>query len=226
MQVPAHGTVMPCTMKQLASVQIVEFSPPCEMGTIIQRTQRFLEDTSPQVVEASIGEQLHTGIARLEGRAYMQGREYNEPQGVFTSNRIQRVQGVLTGDSIINLVYLLEARYRPSSAFLCSENAVRDLKRLKDGNGRFLYEDSLAAGVPARLIGYPLHTDPDAPDNQLMYGDFKEGYIIQGRPFISILRDPFSQKPHCLFHATHKTGGQVNNGEALKILEYTDADEC
>lgn len=226
MQVPSHGTVMPCTMKQLASVQMVEFSPPCEMGTIIQRTQRFLDDTAPEVVEASIGEQLHTQIRNLEGRAYMQGREHNEPQGVFASNRIQRTQAVLSADSVIDLVYLLDARYRSSGAFLCCPDAVRDLKRLKDRDGRFLYEDSLAAGVPARLIGYPCHTDPDAPDKHLMFGDFREGYVIQGRPFISILRDPFGQKPHVLFHATHKTGGMVNNGEALKIMEYTDADEC
>ncbi len=226
MRVPSHGTVIPCTMKQLASVQMVEFSPPCEMGIIIQRTQRFLDDTAPEVVEASIGEQLYTQIRNLEGRAYMQGREHNEPQGVFASNRIQRVKcAELDADAIIDLVYRLEARYRHSGAFLCCPDAVRDLKRLKDRDGRFLYEDSLAAGVPARLIGYPCHTDPDAPEKQLMFGDFHEGYLIQSRPFISILRDPFSQKPHVLFHATHKTGGQVNNGEALKILEFTHDDE-
>jgi len=221
------GPYIPCTMKQLATIHMVEHSVPYEIGTIIQRNQRWLDETPPEVIVTAIGQELYEGLRRIEGKAYMVGRNHDEPQGVFCSNRVQRVNtALLDSDAIIDLVYRLDARYRPSSAFLCSENTARDVKRLKDRDGRFLFQDSLAAGVPARLIGYPLHVDPDAPDGQLMFGDFREGYRIDARPWITVLRDPFSQKPHVLFHATMKTGGEVDNSEALKILEYTDAEEA
>ena len=222
---PSINPYIPCTMRMLATLQVVEHSLPYEMGAIIQRTQRFLDETPPGVAESLIGTEMCDQIKRLEGKAYMVGRSYDEPQGVFTSNRIQRLAGFLLSDTLIDLIYTLEARYRPSSAFLCNENTARHVKRLKDANGRFLFEDSLAAGVPARLLGYPLHTDPDAPDSQIMFGDFREGYLIQMRPSIKILRDPFSQKPHVLFWATHKVSGEVNESEALKVLEFTHAPE-
>ncbi|RMH22112.1 MAG: phage major capsid protein [Gammaproteobacteria bacterium] len=223
LKVPTIGPYLPCTMKQLATVVMVEYSPPYEMGAIIQRSQRFLDDSMPEIITASIGEELYTRIRQLEGRAYMIGARYDEPPGVFTSQRIQRSHSDLSANAVIDLVYTLEARYRPSSAFLCSENTLREVRRLQDADGRFLYQDSLAPGVPARLIGYPCYTDPDAPDRQLMFGDFREGYRIDAQPYFTILRDPFSQKPHVLFHATHKTGGKVENDEALKILEWNNA---
>lgn len=223
--IPTFGPYLPCIMKQLASVTVVEYSPPYDLGTIIQRSQRWLDDALPEVVEASMGEELYGNIRRLEGKAYMVGREWNEPQGVFTSERIQRLKATLGSDAIITLIYALTAQHRASAAFLCSENTVRTLKRLKDGDGRFIFEHAVAAGVPDRMLGYPLYVDPDAPDKQLMFGNFREGYNIDSRPFITILRDPFSQKPHVLFHATHKTGGEVKDEEALRILEWEHAEE-
>lgn len=219
------GPYMPCTMKQLATIHLVEHSVPYELGTIIQRNQRWLDETPPELVVTAIGQELYEGLRQIEGKAYMVGREYNEPQGVFCCERIQRVKcALLDSDAIIDLVYRVNAQHRASAAFLCSENTARHVKRMKDSDGRFLFSDSLAAGVPARLIGYPLHVDPDAPDGQLMFGDFREGYRIDARPWITILRDPFSQKPHVLFHATMMTGGEVANDVALKILDFTDAE--
>ena len=89
------GPYIPCTMKQLATIHMVEHSVPYEIGTIIQRNQRWLDETSPEVIVTAIGQELYEGLRRIEGKAYMTGRNYDEPQGVFCSNRIQRVQCAL-----------------------------------------------------------------------------------------------------------------------------------
>ena len=223
-QVPSLGSVMPCTMQRIASVQHVEFAPH-ELGTIIRRTQQFLDDAEPSYLEMSIGEELHTNIQRSQGRAFMVGQAHNEPQGVFRNVLIERKQSELTADHVIDFMYMLLSSYRRKAAFLCSEFTVKKLKRLQDSEGRFLYQEGLTALDPGTLLGYPVHTDPDAPEGELMFGNFEEGYLIQGRPFITILRDPFSQKPYVLFHAIHKIGGQVNNAQAIKILEFPHGNE-
>ena len=90
------------------------------------------------------------------------------------------------------------------------------LKQLTNGRGQHLYSEN-----PGRLSGYRCYTDPDVPENQIMFGDFRQGYLIQGHCCLKILRQPSPKEPKVLFHVNHEMDGRVNNSEALKILEYT-----
>ena len=44
----------------------------------------------------------------------------------------------------------------------------------------------------------------------IAFGDFGAGYTIAERPDLRVLRDPFSAKPHVLFYATKRVGGDVD----------------
>ena len=99
------------------------------------------------------------------------------------------------------------------------------LRKLKDADGRFLWTDGLAAGTPAMLLGYRVVIAEDMPDvaansMSVLFGDFSKGYTIAERPDMRILRDPFSAKPHVLFYATKRVGGDVSDFAALKALKF------
>ena len=70
--------------------------------------------------------------------------------------------------------------------------------------GGFVYRGS---GV-ANLAGY------------YVFGDFASGYTVAERPDLRVLRDPFSAKPHVLFYATKRVGGDVSDFAAIKILKF------
>ena len=94
---------------------------------------------------------------------------------------------------------------------------------MKDADGRFLWSDGLAAGEPARLMGYAVLICEDMPDVAagtfpIAFGDFNAGYTIAERPDLRILRDPFSAKPHVLFFATKRVGGDISDYAAIKLL--------
>ena len=100
------------------------------------------------------------------------------------------------------------------------------VRKLKDADGRFLWSDGLAAGEPARLMGYPVLVAEDMPDiatdaYAIAFGDFGAGYTVAERPEIRILRDPFSAKPHVLFYATKRVGGDVSDFAAIKLLKFS-----
>jgi HK97 family phage major capsid protein len=83
----------------------------------------------------------------------------------------------------------------------------------------------LAAGEPARLMGYPVLIGEDMPDiasgtTAIAFGDFTKGYTVAERPDLRILRDPFSAKPHVLFYATKRVGGDVSDFAAIKLLKF------
>jgi HK97 family phage major capsid protein len=100
------------------------------------------------------------------------------------------------------------------------------VRRLKDNDGRFLWSDGLAAGEPARLLGYPVLIAEDMPDiatgaDAIAFGDFASGYTVAERPDVRVLRDPFSAKPNVLFYATKRVGGDVSDFAAIKVLKFS-----
>ena len=43
---------------------------------------------------------------------------------------------------------------------------------------------------------------------------------VAERPDLRVLRDPFSAKPHVLFYATKRVGGDVSDYAAIKLLKF------
>lgn len=65
--------------------------------------------------------------------------------------------------------------------------------------------------------------DIAADSHSIAFGNFREGYTIVDRAGISMLRDPFSAKPHVLFYTRKRVGGGVTNFEAIKTLKFGTA---
>ena len=66
----------------------------------------------------------------------------------------------------------------------------------------------------------------DMPDissdaTAVAFGDFRAGYTVAERPDLRVLRDPFSAKPHVLFYATKRVGGDVSDFAAIKLLRFS-----
>ena len=74
-------------------------------------------------------------------------------------------------------------------------------------------------------MGYAVVVAEDMPDAEsdsfsIAFGDFNAGYTIAERPDLRVLRDPFSAKPHVLFYATKRVGGDVSDFAAIKLLKF------
>src|SRR5690606_27527909 len=100
---------------------------------------------------------------------------------------------------------------------------IRKMKATNDD--RYLWEPSLQAGQPDRLLGYPVRIDQFMPKLEsgslsLAFGDFREAYIIVDRIGIRTLRDPYTAKPYVRFYSTKRTGGGAVNFEAVKFIKF------
>ncbi len=71
----------------------------------------------------------------------------------------------MTVDNLIDLVYSLKAPYRRNAKFLMKDSTISALRKLKDSNGVYLWQPSVQAGQPDRLLGYPLYTSPYVPES-------------------------------------------------------------
>ncbi|MFZ5964708.1 phage major capsid protein [Thalassococcus sp. BH17M4-6] len=211
--------------------------PLYELNALPKASQRLLDDSAFDI-EAWLAGRIADKFARAEAAAFVSGDGVDKPRGfldhatvdndVWTWGNIGYVPtgvdgGVGDGDAIIDLVYALGAQYRAAASFVMNSKTAGALRKLKDADGRHLWSDGFSAGEPARLLGYPVLIAEDMPDiasgaDAIAFGDFGSGYTIAERPDLRVLRDPFSAKPHVLFYATKRVGGDVSDFAAIKLL--------
>ncbi len=213
--------------------------PLHELSALPKVSQRLLDDSAFDI-ETWMAGRIADTFARAEAAAFVGGNGVDKPTGFLTHPTVDNdswswgnLGYVATGsngdlgdvDAIVDLVYALGAQYRANGSFVMNSKTAGQVRKLKDGDGRFLWSDGLATGEPARLMGYPVLIAEDMPDVatdslSIAFGDFSAGYTIAERPDLRVLRDPFSAKPHVLFFATKRVGGDVSDFAAIKLLKF------
>jgi len=94
-------------------------------------------------------------IAEEEDKAITAGSGTGQPLGLINCTlRTVACSGNLGFDDIINLIYALPSKYRVKGKFLVHNNNVRELRKLKDADNRYIWQDAVAPGQPATIYGY------------------------------------------------------------------------
>lgn len=235
------GSATETSTPQLERISI----PLHELSALPKASQRLLDDSAFDV-EGWLAARIADKFSRAEGVAFISGDGIDKPKGFLTYTAVDNASWawgdlgyVATGadgdfaaadpaDAIVDLVYSLGARYRANASFVMNSKTAGAVRKMKDADGRFLWSDGLAAGEPARLMGYPVLVAEDMPDiasdaTAIAFGDFNAGYTVAERPDLRILRDPFSAKPHVLFYATKRVGGDVSDFAAIKLLKFASS---
>jgi len=214
--------------------------PLHELSALPKASQRLLDDSAFDI-ETWLAGRIADKFARAEADAFINGDGVDKPTGILTHPAVDNeawswgnLGYVPTGadgdfggpDAIMDLVYAVGARYRANGSFVMNSRTASAVRKMKDSDGRFLWSDGLSAGEPSRLLGYRVLIAEDMPDmasdaTALAFGDFAAGYTVAERPDLRILRDPFSAKPHVLFYATKRIGGDVSDFAAIKLLKFS-----
>lgn len=213
-----------------------------ELSASPKASQRLLDDAAFDV-EGWLAERIADKFTRAENDAFINGDGVDKPRGFLNHADVANdswtwgnVGYVATGedgdfasidpaDAIVDLIYSLGAQYRANAAFVMNSKTAGAVRKMKDSDGRFLWAETMTAGQPARLMGYPVVVAEEMPDiasgaNAIAFGDFGLAYTIAERPDLRVMRDPFSAKPHVLFYASKRVGGDVTDFAAIKLLKF------
>lgn len=216
--------------------------PLHELSAMPKASQRLLDDAAFDL-ENWLASRIAERFSRAEAAAFINGDGIDKPRGILTypkapnasasdsligtvsSGALADFSAERPADGLIDLVYALGAEYRANASFVMNSKTAGAVRKIRDADGRFLWSDSLAAGEPARLLGYPVVVCEDMPDidadsASIMFGDFAAAYTIAERPDLRVLRDPFSAKPHVLFYATKRVGGGLTDARAVKMMTF------
>ena len=201
-----------------------------KLGTMIKVSDELLND-SVFNIESYISTEFARRIGAKEEEAFLIGDGDGKPTGVFAATGGAQV-GVtaasataLTADEVIDLVYSLKAPYRKNAAFIMNDATIKAIRKLKDGQGQYLWQPSLTAGTPDTLLNYPVYTSAFAPSIEagaktIAFGDYKYYWIAdrQGRSF-KRLNELFATTGQVGFLASQRVDGKLILPEAIKVLQ-------
>jgi len=229
---PSLGKIMPAEGEIYANARI---------------TQWLLNDSKFNL-DAFIRENILDEFAVQEGTAFVSGDGVNKPRGFLTHDTAATdddtrpfgtMQYVPTGvaadlndvsnngvDALINLVYAVRPSYRagPGVGWMMNSTTASKVRKLKDNDDRYLWQESTQAGQPPMLLGYPVAMEENMPTVSanafpIAFGNWRRGYRIVDRLGTRILRDPYTDKPFVHFYLTKRVGGGMADSNSIKLLK-------
>ncbi|WP_082524003.1 phage major capsid protein [Methylobacterium sp. Leaf399] len=217
---------------------ILDFTPG-ELYANPMISQQLLDDSAVDL-EQWLAEEVDTEFGRQEGIAYLSGNGTNKPYGILTyvagaANAARHPWGAisvinsgaaaaLTGDGMISLMYDLPSEFTANAKLYINRLSIGAARKLKDGQGNYLWQPSYQQGEPQTLGGAPVVEIPDMPivaagNIAALYGDMEATYLIVDRLGISVMRDPYTNKPYVAFYTVKRVGGGVYNPEPMRALQ-------
>lgn len=131
-----------------------------QSSDVILVSQELLEDSGVNLA-SEVNAMLAERIGRGQNAAFTTGTGSGAPQGIVTgaSAGVTAASAtVIAPDEIKNLVHSVDPAYRglPSVGFMMHDNVLLAVRKLKDGDNRYLWQDSIQLGQPDRLEGFPV----------------------------------------------------------------------
>ncbi|MFF9129125.1 phage major capsid protein [Streptomyces sp. NPDC014806] len=140
-------------------------------------------------VESWLTRKLGERIGRAVAAHLATGTGTGQPEGLFTNATTGKAGATgqttsVTYDDLVDLQHSIDPAYRGSAQWAMSDQALKMVRKLKDSQGRPLWEPSVQAGVPSVLMGSSVLIDngipaPAASAKSIGYGNIHAAYVVR-----------------------------------------------
>lgn len=200
-----------------------------KLATMIKISEELLND-SVFDMPSYIAKEFARRIGAAEEEAFFTGNGTGKPLGILAATDGAQT-GVTTAsataitfDEIIDLFYSLRSPYRKKAVFVVNDATVKSLRKIKNGQGDYLWQASLTAGTPDTLLGRPVYTSSFMPTIEagaktVAFGDFGYYWVAdrEGRSF-KRLNELYAATGQVGFLAPERVDGKLILPEAVKVL--------
>lgn len=200
-----------------------------KLTDLIRVSQELLQDSAFDL-ESYIADEFARAFGIAEEQAFCVGTGTNQPTGIFTANGgtvgvTAAATTAITADELISLVYALKSPYRRNAKFLMNDSTVAAIRKLKDLNGAYMWQPSVQAGQPDRLLGYEIYTSPYVPTIAagalaIAFGDFQNYWIAdRASRTVQRLNELYATNGQVGYVATERVDGKVILAEGIQLLK-------
>lgn len=195
-----------------------------KMAAILYASDELIADSSEvDIVQFIIG-LFAEAIGNEEDRVITRGNGTTEPVGYHGASGVASISagGNLSFDSLINLEFELANKYQRNAKYFVNRENLRELRKLKDSQGRYLWQDSVTAGAQPLFHGYPVVEDPNLPGSDIYFGDLQQAYWLGDRQkmTVKVSNDTETAFTHdqTAIRVVARIAGNVVQPKALKRL--------
>jgi len=201
-----------------------------KLGTMLKVSDELLNDSYFDL-EAYIAAEFARRIGAAEEEGFLTGNGSSKPTGLLhtTGGASLGVTAasatVITMDEVLDLYHSLKSSYRKNGTFLVNDATVKAIRKLKDGQGQYLWQPSVQAGTPDTILNRPVISSQFMPvaaagEKTILFGDFKYYWIAdrQGRTF-KRLNELYAANGQVGFLASQRLDAKLILPEAIKVLQ-------
>lgn len=197
----------------------------------IVRVSRNLLQDSEFPLAPFLSRKFGQRIGRITNTHFTTGDGASKPEGVVEGATLGKTGAAgqttsIISDDLFDLEHAVDRDYRQNAEWMMSDTMLRELKKLKDGEGRPLWVPGLQVGGPDRLLGYPyiVNNDvavPAASAKSLLFGDFSL-YYIRDAGGITVLRldERYAENLQVAFLAFSRHDGKLIDAGTNPIQFY------
>lgn len=209
---------------------------------LVEATEELLLDSAVNVGEWFANAAIQQ-IAQAEGAAFVSGNGTNKPTGFLagptpvTTGDATRASGTLqyvpggdaslinSADALTDLFFATKAMHRSMGSWLMSSATAATVAKIKDSDGRSIWQQSLSADNHNTLLGRPVFFDENMPlvaanAFPIAFGNFAAGYLITDSGDLRVTVDDNITKPgYVRWYIRRRVGGVIYDSEAIKLLK-------
>ena len=165
------------------------------------------------LIAAMLGERL----GRIQNTRYTTGTGDAMPYGIVpesTTGVTSASSTAIDPDEIIDLAHSVDPSYRGNARYMLHDTVCAAIRKLKDGNGNYIWQSGLQAGTPDVLNGYPLTINQDmsstitSGDTTMLFGDLSSYKVRQvGTVTVTRLNERYAEYRQVAFIAFIRADG-------------------
>lgn len=175
--------------------------------------------------------QMAEEIAVWVEKELLTGTGTNACEGAINTTNILTTASAttVTADELIDLQSKVKQTYQANACWTMNPDTFTVIKKLKDGNGRYLLQDDVTGEFPYRLLGKPVYVSDNMPGmsagaKSILYGDYS-GLSVNMRESISIevLREKYVTMHAIGINAWFEIDSKVTHHQKLAVLVQKSA---
>lgn len=123
---------------------------------LVQCPVELIEDSAFNL-SSTLGGMLGERLARITNRHFTVADGNSRPHGLMARAAVgvtAASASAITFDEIMGLIHSVDPAYRNSAGFMMHDTTLLAIRKLKGGDGQYLWQPSNQVGQPDRLLGY------------------------------------------------------------------------
>jgi HK97 family phage major capsid protein len=208
---------------------------PHPLAKRIKVSQKLLRQAL-QGADALVRDRLAYIFSIVEETAFMTGTGVDQPLGIFTASDsgISTTYDVSTGnaatsiqtDGLIEVKYALKSQYWAAARWVFHRDAIKQIRKLKTGEGDYIWQPGISAGTPDRILEVPYVISEYAPNTFTassyvgIIGDFSKYWIADALDMqIQRLDELYAETNQVGFIGRLECDGMPVLGEAFRRVK-------